>query len=80
MKYYNAEINLWSFRVGVKFFYQIHAVFGVDAPVNYVISQPDSPQVNGYNSQHACPLGHNHTTGCQSRDIMVYYGTDDDFL
>lgn len=80
MKYYTGKVNLWSFRVGVKFFDQIHALFGVDRPIDDGVSQPDSPQVNGYNPQHAGPLGHDHTTGDQSRDIMVYYGTGDEFF
>lgn len=80
MKNTGEKINLWSFRVGVKFFYQIHALFGADGPIDDTVSQPDSPQVKGYNTQHAGPLGHDHTTGNQSRDIMVYYWTGDDFL
>lgn len=80
MKYETGETHLWSFRVGVKFFYQVHALFRVDGPIDDAVSQPDSPQVNGYNTQHAGPLGHDHTAGHQSRDIMVYYGTGDGFV
>lgn len=76
MKYNPGEINLWSFGVGVKFFYQIHTLLGVDGPIDSAVSQPDSPQVNGYYTQHAGPLGHDHTT----RDIMAYYGTVDGFF
>lgn len=78
-KYYGGEIHLWSFSVGVEFLHQIHALFGVDGPVDDAVSQPDSPQVNGYNSQHAGPLGHDHATGYRSRDARLYYGTGDEF-
>lgn len=54
------EIYLWSLRVIVKFFHQVHAAFRVDCPVDSSMSQADLSQVNCDNAQHAGPLGHDH--------------------
>lgn len=52
--------HLWSFRVSVELFHQVHPTLGVDRPINNTISQAHSLQMNCNDAEHAGPLGHDH--------------------
>lgn len=58
------EVYLWSVRVSVEFFHQVHAAFGVDRPVDDGVFQTHPPHMNGYDAEHAGPLGHDHANRC----------------
>lgn len=64
------EIYLWSVRVSVKFFYQVHAAFGVDGPVDNSVTQAHPLQMNCYDFEHAGPLGHDHAKNDQKGETV----------
>ena len=74
------EVYLWSIRVGVEFFHQVHAVFGIDGPVDDGVFQAHPPQVHSYDAEHAGPLGDDHATHDQRRRNHVGYRPNTIFL